>query len=311
MAVTSDTCLDRMRRRSGGRRGVGRTPPDHALPTADSLHQEGAGEHPAADTATLEGRRLTHPGARLSGHDVAMGRILAVMIAFGGAVGVVFPFLVTSMVDLREGQDVPFRLACVVAGFCVGAFAYGVAKFTLYRANRRLAVLAAYDPLTGLLNRREFMRALGAELMRAHRTGEPLAVIVADLDHFKRVNDDHGHLVGDEVLVCVAGDLTRSLRPFDRVARLGGEEFAVVLPRTSRREAAAVAERIRSLVALTTCGSLPAVTVSCGVAAYPEDADSLRDLVKRADDAMYAAKRAGRNTVRSWSDDLTAKPSPA
>lgn len=256
------------------------------------------------------GARAAGTGTFISGHDVAMGWILAAMIAFGGAVGVLFPFLVTPMIDLKEGQELAFRLACIVAGFCVGGFAYGVAKFTLYRANRRLAVLAAYDPLTGLLNRREFLRALGAELVRAQRASEPLAVIIADLDHFKRVNDNHGHLVGDQVLVCVAGDLARSVRPFDVVARLGGEEFAVVLPRTDRHGATLVAERIRSLVSLTTCGSLPAVTVSCGVAAYPQDADSLRDLVKRADDAMYAAKRAGRNRVQIWTKDLAPEPAP-
>lgn len=276
---------------------TGRTP---GRATADA----GWGRATAAGPAPRDGRHLARSDTLLSGHDVAMGRILATMIAFGGVVGVVFPFLVTSMIDLKEGQHLPFRLACIVAGFCVGGFAYGVAKFTLYRANQRLAVLAAYDPLTGLVNRREFVRALGSELVRANRNGEPLSLVIADLDHFKRVNDDHGHLVGDEVLVCVARDLLRSVRPFDLVARIGGEEFAVVLPRSGKREATLVAERIRALVALTTCGNLPGVTVSCGLAAYPADADSLRALVKRADDAMYAAKRAGRNTVRTWSEEL-------
>lgn len=242
----------------------------------------------------------------LTGHDVALGWILAAMIAFGGTVGLVFPSLVTSMIDLRDGQELPFRLACIVAGFCVGGFAYGVSKFTLYRANRRLAVLAAYDPLTKLQNRREFVRALGSELVRADRSGEQVSLIIADLDHFKAVNDDNGHLVGDDVLVCVAGDLVRSVRPFDVVARIGGEEFAVVLPHTGRQEASLVAERIRSLVALTARGDLPPVTMSCGVAVYPEDGDSLRLLAKRADDAMYAAKRSGRNTVRTWSCDVAS-----
>ena len=107
----------------------------------------------------------------LTGHDVALGWILAAMIAFGGTVGLVLPSLVTSMIDLRDGQELPFRLACIVAGFCVGGFAYGVSKFTLYRANRRLAVLAAYDPLTKLPNRREFRpRAwLGAGARRPKR----------------------------------------------------------------------------------------------------------------------------------------------
>jgi len=246
----------------------------------------------------------------LSGQDVALGWILTAMIAFGGIVGIVFPFLVTTMIDLKEGEQLPFRLACIVAGFCVGGFAYGVSKFTLYRANRRLAVLAAYDPLTRLLNRREFVRTLGYELIRAQRDQQPVSLIAADLDHFKRVNDERGHLVGDDVLVGVANDLVRSVRPFDLVSRTGGEEFAVVLPHTDKQQATLVAERIRALVALTAHGDLPDVTISCGIATFPEDAESLRLLATHADDAMYAAKRAGRNTVRTWSTDLGSLDAP-
>ena len=243
---------------------------------------------------------------RLSGRDMALGWILATMMAFAGAVGLAFPYLVATMIDLRPDAEIPFRLACVLAGFCVGAFAYGVSKFTLYRANRRLAVLAAYDPLTRLLNRREFVRSLGSELIRADRNGEQVSLIIADLDHFKQVNDEYGHLTGDDVLIGVAEDLGRCVRPFDVVARIGGEEFSVVLPHTGKREAAQVAERIRSLVALTAHGDLPSVTISCGVATYPEDADSLRLLTKHADDAMYMAKGAGRNAVNVWSLQLQA-----
>jgi diguanylate cyclase (GGDEF)-like protein len=272
--------------------------------TALELHETKANLRMAGDPAEVDGLCLAAPWALLSGHDVAMGWILTAMIAFGGVVGLAFPFLVTPMIDLKEGQHLPFTLACVAAGFCVGGFAYGVSKFTLYRANRRLTVLAAYDPLTRLVNRREFVRSLSSELVRAERDGERLSVVIADLDHFKAVNDQHGHLTGDDVLVGVACDLVRSVRPFDLVARIGGEEFAVVLPRTTKHEAILVAQRIRTLIALSGHDELPGVTVSCGVATYPEDAESLRLLTKRADDAMYAAKRAGRNRVRTWSADL-------
>jgi diguanylate cyclase (GGDEF)-like protein len=238
--------------------------------------------------------------SQLSGRDVAMGWILVAMIAFGVGVGVVFPYLVAAFVDLRPGETTPFRIACIVAGFCVAGFAYGVARFTLFRANRRLARLAAYDGLTGLFNQRQFARSLSTELLRAQRNGQPTSLIITDLDHFKQVNDEHGHTTGDDVLAAVARDVVASVRPFDVACRIGGEEFAVILPQTGKEDGLIVAERVCTRVALTEHESLPAVTISCGVATYPDDADTIRDLTKRADDAMYAAKAAGRNAVRAW-----------
>jgi diguanylate cyclase (GGDEF)-like protein len=247
--------------------------------------------------------------SRLTSQDVALGQILLVMLAFGGMVGVVYPYLVGAFIEVRPGRELAFRLACVVAGFCVGGFAYAVARLTLHRANRRLALLAAFDGLTGLLNRRNFLRALGAELVRADRGGDPMSLIIADLDHFKQVNDRHGHLTGDDVLAAVARDISQSVRPYDVACRIGGEEFAVILPRTSATEARDVAERIRTLVGLTDHGDLPEVTISLGVATFPDDGTTIRTLVSRADDAMYAAKDAGRNAVRTWSP--AKDPSPA
>jgi diguanylate cyclase (GGDEF)-like protein len=237
---------------------------------------------------------------RLRGQDVAMGWILAAMIAFGVAVGFAFPFLVTPLITLRPGETEVFRVACVLAGFCVGGFAYGVARFTLYRANRRLACLAAYDGLTGLLNQRQFARSLNAELVRAQRTGAHTTLIIGDLDHFKLVNDEYGHMVGDDVLAAIAGEVANCLRPYDLACRIGGEELAIILPQTSRTEGLDIAERIRARVEARDRDGLPAVTMSCGVAGYPEDAAAARELTKRADDAMYEAKAAGRNTVRAW-----------
>jgi len=238
--------------------------------------------------------RSTH----LSGQDVAMGWILAAMIAFGVGVGIVFPVVVAPLIELHEGDAAAFRIACVVAGFCVGGFAYGVARFTLFRANRRLARLAAYDGLTGLFNQRQFARSLSSELLRAQRNGQPASLIITDLDLFKRVNDKHGHTVGDDVLAAVAGDVLACIRPYDVACRIGGEEFAVILPQTDKSQGLEVAERIRARIALTVHEDLPPVTICCGVATYPGDADSIRELTRRADDAMYAAKAAGRNAVR-------------
>ena len=232
-----------------------------------------------------------------------MGWILAAMVAFGVGVGIVFPFLVTPMMNLRPGQEGEFRIACIAAGFCVGAFAYGVARFTLFRANQRLARIAAYDGLTGLFNQRQFARSLGVELVRTERLSQPASLIITDLDRFKSVNDTHGHAVGDDVLAAVARDVVSCVRPFDVPCRIGGEEFAVILPQTGKDQAVAVARRICSHVALTAHEGLPEVTVSCGVATYPDDAAAIRLLTTRADGAMYAAKRAGRNAVCAWPVD--------
>jgi len=267
-----------------------------------TVHQFAALRTEARLSERVDAARLGDPGdlSRLSGHDVAMGWILAAMIAFGVGVGIVFPFLVTPLLDLRPGAEGVFRIACIAAGFCVGGFAYGVARFTLFRANQRLARIAAYDGLTGLFNQRQFARSLGVELVRAERLGQPASLIITDLDRFKSVNDTYGHAVGDDVLAAVAHDLVSCVRPFDVPCRIGGEEFAVILPQTGKDEAVAVARRICSQVALTAHDGLPEVTISCGVATYPDDADAIRLLTKRADDAMYAAKRAGRNAVRAW-----------
>jgi diguanylate cyclase (GGDEF)-like protein len=112
----------------------------------------------------------------------------------------------------------------------------------------------------------------------------------------------YGHITGDEVLAAVGRDVAASVRPFDVACRIGGEEFAVILPQTTKAEGMRVAERIRSRVAQNVHEGLPPVTISCGVATYPDDASTMRALTKRADDAMYAAKAAGRDVVHAWTD---------
>jgi diguanylate cyclase (GGDEF)-like protein len=149
---------------------------------------------------------------------------------------------------------------------------------------------ARTDPLTGVLNRRGFEEALDAERRRAARTGRPLSVIVCDLDHFKRVNDDHGHAAGDRALQHLAAVLRAEAREVDVIARLGGEEFAVLLPETPPPAAHGAAERMRR--ALRSAPTVDAIelTASFGVG----DATAV-DGLARADAAMYAAKAAGRD----------------
>jgi diguanylate cyclase (GGDEF)-like protein len=155
------------------------------------------------------------------------------------------------------------------------------------------------DALTGVSSRTALLRELGAAIGRAAKTGQPLVVVMADLDHFKAINDQHGHLVGDRVLKDVAGRITSALREFDLVGRYGGEEFVVLLENTSLHTANQVAERIRRRISsgpVHLGGANVEVTVSQGLALCREG-DDVQSLLKRADQAMYRAKSAGRNRV--------------
>lgn len=159
---------------------------------------------------------------------------------------------------------------------------------------------ATVDGLTGLRNRRWLDDAFARQLTRTVRAGHPVALLMIDIDHFKRLNDEHGHLVGDAVLCHVALVLALGLRPPDLLARYGGEEFALMLPETDGTEAVAIAERLREQVAnaptTPNAEPLPRVTVSIGVA-VARLSDSLDVLVRAADRALYAAKDAGRDRV--------------
>lgn len=158
--------------------------------------------------------------------------------------------------------------------------------------------LADTDSLTGLANRRTFSRALEREVSRAARRGEPVSLAMIDLDHFKKINDEHGHLLGDEVLRRAGAALMRECRDFDVAARYGGEELAVILPSCSSRESVRVAERLRA--ALSRIEVDLDVTASAGIATFPTHATSAEGLLRAADEALYESKEAGRDrTTRS------------
>ena len=169
-----------------------------------------------------------------------------------------------------------------------------------------LRQLATRDQLTGLLNRREFDRIMAEEAERSRRFGHPLALVMVDIDHFKAVNDTHGHLAGDAVLREVAKTLTAQLRTVDRVARIGGEEFALVLVQTGRSAATEVAQRVVKAVAaspvMIESGVSLRLTISAGLAVLPEDVSWLELLIGAADRSLYAAKRGGRNRVMTHAE---------
>ncbi len=168
--------------------------------------------------------------------------------------------------------------------------------------NVRLAALATTDPLTLLLNRRALIDKLTTEIDRARRYDSVVTLLMIDIDHFKPVNDTHGHLVGDEVLREVGAILQHAARTVDIVARYGGEEFVVALPETARDGAVTFAERIRELIAAhqfaVADGGTLRISASIGVAVFPAPfVETTEDLFARADEALYRAKAEGRNRV--------------
>lgn len=167
------------------------------------------------------------------------------------------------------------------------------------RSDEETSRLATTDPLTGVFNRRTFIELAEQELARARRAGSSLAVMMLDLDHFKRVNDTYGHLTGDEVLVAFTRLIRDCVRRGDLVVRYGGEEFCVLLPGTTLSAATALAERIRARCAAhALTANAFKVTVSIGLTAYAGATDAtLGGLLARADEALYRAKEEGRNRV--------------
>ncbi|MBE0596833.1 MAG: diguanylate cyclase [Desulfuromonadales bacterium] len=170
----------------------------------------------------------------------------------------------------------------------------------LKESNEKLFQLSHTDPLTGLPNRRQMMEILKVEMDRSTRSGDPLSLVLIDVDDFKRINDAYGHPKGDEVLRSLGETFRRHLRQYDSVARFGGDEFLLILPATDLSHSTFIAERVRQEVAQMVDGDFDAlrVTVSLGVASHPVgQVQSLDDLIRKADYALYQAKRKGRNRV--------------
>ncbi len=194
------------------------------------------------------------------------------------------------------------------------------AQDELIAAREALRSQAAHDPLTGLWNHGETLKILEQEVARAARSAEPLAVFMVDLDHFKLINDRHGHLAGDAILRDVARRLTAGVRPYDAVGRYGGEEFLIVAPGIDPEGALEIASRVRELVAgrpVDCDRTRIAVTASLGVAvSSPGRPPEPMLLVRAADSALYRAKEGGRNRVElclppELLSDAVREPDPA
>jgi diguanylate cyclase (GGDEF)-like protein len=180
----------------------------------------------------------------------------------------------------------------------------------LLATQRLLHEQATRDSLTGLWNRAMILESLDRELTRSRRENQPLAVIMADIDHFKHINDMHGHLVGDRVLRQTAHRLMTMLRPYDTVGRYGGEEFLVVLPGCAASAAMTLAERLRQSMEaepIADNNQTFRVTLSLGVSVW-DGQITAQELLHSADSALYEAKRGGRNRVMSAENLATAQP---
>ena len=180
----------------------------------------------------------------------------------------------------------------------------------LKKTQIELERLSQYDDLTGLYNRRHFMSLARQEFGRSRRYGNPLTILMLDVDHFKRINDTHGHPVGDQVLKALGRQIHDGLRSIDIAGRLGGEEFAVMLPETAIGQAIMIAERLRSQIAHAPVtledGQRVAYTLSIGIAVLTAEHNDLDRLLYHADQALYAAKERGRDRVVSYAADRPA-----
>jgi diguanylate cyclase (GGDEF)-like protein len=173
--------------------------------------------------------------------------------------------------------------------------------------SRRFEHLATIDPLTGILNRIKIVEALKQEVARCRRYGGALSLVLLDIDHFKQINDTHGHQTGDQVLVDLAQVIQANVRVTDVFARWGGEEFIVLAPQTDLVGARRLAEHLRSIIEAHGFPAIEHLTCSFGVSEFGED-KNVDLLIKEADTALYDAKRSGRNCVRTTAEVLGPQP---
>jgi diguanylate cyclase (GGDEF)-like protein len=215
------------------------------------------------------------------------------------------PFAVTILSESTGAfsiQMLPWGISFAIISSLLGAF-YGSGQqiaAELRKSEQRFRELSIRDDLTGLHNQRHYFKQLKAEIERTNRYGQPLSLLILDLDNFKKYNDTFGHIAGDEILEKAGEILRQSLRITDSAYRYGGEEFAVLLPETTGLEALHFAERIRRTfenIDLTLQKEQNiSVTVSIGVAQY-ESGEELNAFIKRTDNNMYAAKNEGKNRI--------------
>lgn len=217
----------------------------------------------------------------------------------------------------RDGSKLPVLLSATAVKDASGAFL--MSRSTLFDISERkrledaLRLQARTDSLTGLANRRDFYERADREIALARRQLTPLGLLMLDVDHFKQINDHYGHAAGDAVLKVLSASLGMEIRVIDIAARLGGEEFAVLLPATDSGWALQAAERIRARLAsevVAVDGQSIRFTVSIGASMVKEDDRTIEEALRRADEALYLAKKQGRNQVCLYSPEQRLKSEP-
>lgn len=205
----------------------------------------------------------------------------------------------------KDGSTIPVVMGATSIRDAEGSIL--MSRSTVFDIRERKALelelqnLANRDTLTGLYNRRKFYELANQELSRSHRTKSPVSLMMIDIDHFKQINDTYGHAMGDMVLQSLADTMQHALREMDVIARLGGEEFAILLPETSLKQTTELAQRLRLKIANESVavaeGAEIKFTVSIGIDEWRESDPNLDALLNRCDTAMYQAKNSGRNCV--------------
>jgi diguanylate cyclase (GGDEF)-like protein len=221
--------------------------------------------------------------------------------------------MLTRRRELAEQLGRPFSLKTVLMDVLSSAGLIRVPVVLEYEEYKKLQVNAVTDPLTGLYNRRLFAESFEKELNRARRYGLPLGIVILDLHRFKEVNDKYGHPRGDEVLRCAATTLQKALRTSDSAFRIGGDEFALLLPQTDAAQALALSRRIETVFAETLRPlhlAFP-VTMDHGVANFPQDGDQSDQLVRVADERLYRLKHANHSRTADDSASTATAPAPA
>jgi len=216
-------------------------------------------------------------------------------------ISILITFLISTLFGNNPGIS-GYSLALFIPAIIASFASYITLSlyFELEQSRQEIHTLANTDDLTQVFNRRHFFHLAERELERSRRNGHALAIILFDIDDFKRVNDDHGHLAGDFVLRETCQACKNIVRPYDVFARFGGEEFIFLLPDTDEERAKAIAERLRYLIferAVTYNGVNVQITISVGIAVFDPRKDSLDDIISRADSALYRAKRMGKNRL--------------
>lgn len=244
--------------------------------------------------------------------------LLAVPVALGALIcalrvvsALIDPSSVTQVMAADSALNLRTAFVAVALAMTLHATLVGL---VVARLVSELQHLSSHDALTGLLNRRAMEEALDAQFKRSVRTREPFAVMMLDLDHFKRINDRHGHPVGDEALKHVAALLRTEMRGSDSLGRFGGEEFVLLLPNTPMDQAERVAEKLRELLhrsPLANEATSITLSASIGVAQWHGESEDISRVLSRADAALFQAKVQGRNRVVADAGATRAEPAPA